>query len=82
MQEYRKYYKLLYLEITLVIYTTFAVQKCLFYHGRIPTNRLTDRPTNRQMLIYRKLRHIFKTDGDKIFKDLLTKKIFCKQILS
>ena len=46
-----------------------------------PTDWPTDQPTDRCWST-EKLRHVFKTDGDKIFKDLLTKKIFCKQILS
>ena len=29
-----------------------------------------------------KLNHVLKTDGDKLFKDLLTNKIFSRQILS
>ena len=29
-----------------------------------------------------KANHVLKTDGDKLFKDLLTNKIFSKQILS
>ena len=34
------------------------------------------------MLIDEKLNHVLKTDGDKLFKDLLTNKIFSRQILS
>ena len=29
-----------------------------------------------------KLNDVLKTDGDKLFKDLLTNEIFCKQIFS
>ena len=34
------------------------------------------------VLIEEKLNHVIKTDGDKLFKDLPTNKIFYKQILS
>ena len=34
------------------------------------------------MLISGKTKHVLKTDGDKLFKDLLINKIFPKQILS
>ena len=34
------------------------------------------------MLIREKTNHVLKTDGDKLFKDLLINKIYHKQILS